>query len=430
MFSNGATSSMTTRVAAFVSTDPMHILFVSPWLPSVAGGASTRTYHLIRELASHYAISLLCFLQPHEKQMLPAIERYCKKVVTIPCPEVTQPGKWRNRMEGWFRLLLERSPDFARTYPTRAMREPIAQLVAESQFDLVQIESLLLAEIKPTLPRLPVILSTQNVEHVVARRKREVAKNVIHQLRDEMAWRKLAGFERFWVPQFAACLAVSEGDRKLLGKMTALSRVHIVQNGVDCAYFAPGFSRDLSQQYDLVFVGTMHYQPNVDGILYFCHEIWPLIRQALPDTSLAVVGSRPAPEVLTLRELPGVTVTGFVDDIRRYFWQARASIVPLRIGGGSRLKILESLAAGVPVVSTTVGAEGLALESGLDYLLGDTPQAFAESTVRLITDDHLRERLVAHGQSAVRARYDWQVIGRQLHTVYEDILEGRKYAGC
>ncbi|MCL5256617.1 MAG: glycosyltransferase family 4 protein, partial [Chloroflexi bacterium] len=200
-----------------------------------------------------------------------------------------------------------------------------------------------------------------------------------------------------------------------------------VPNGVDATKY-----RVLPEQggsKEILFIGKMDYAPNVDGALYFYHEVFPLIRQALPEARLLVVGSNPAPLVKALAADPAVEVTGYVEDVVPYYERARLSVVPLRAGSGTRLKILEAMALGRPVLSTTVGCEGLAVTPEADILIADTARGLAEQTIRLLTDLELGGRLAANARLLVESRYDWQVIGRTLLQVYDSIAASNNSRG-
>jgi glycosyltransferase involved in cell wall biosynthesis len=401
----------------------MRILFVTPMVPSVAGGAPTRTFNLLRELSIEHEISVLTIVQPSEFCWISALESYCERVDVVPYKGFTPSGKWSNRLRGWWRLFVDSRPEYARTYPIERMRKPLQSLVDALHPDVVHFAHLFTAELLPYVGSLPAVLDEHNVEFEIAKGRQTLARNPIHVFRDCLAWRKLLRFETHWTRRFPVCLAVSDRDADILKRIAGAAEIHVVPNGVDTAFFAPPNAMVPKPGPSIVFAGTMHYQPNVDGILFFCHQIWPFIRQALPGVKLTIVGAKPVPEVVALQSLSGVSVTGFVEDIRPYFWQATASVVPLRVGGGTRLKVLESLAAGCPVVSTTIGAEGLHLEPGADILLADDPEGFAAHTIRLLIDRRLGEQLAFRGQQTVRRLYDWKSIVRRVEPAYQRSLE-------
>jgi glycosyltransferase involved in cell wall biosynthesis len=207
-------------------------------------------------------------------------------------------------------------------------------------------------------------------------------------------------------------------DAQLMRDMFGISNVSPVPTGVDIDYFArPG---NAASESDLVFVGSMDYMPNVDGILYFVREILPLIRARRPDCTLTVVGRKPPREIEALGERdPGIRITGTVPDVRPYLWGASVSIVPLRVGGGTRLKIYESMAAGTAVVSTAIGAEGLLVHPPSDCRLADEPGAFAEECIRLLENTGERNAVAAAGHALVKSRFSWDQVCHE----FEEILE-------
>jgi glycosyltransferase involved in cell wall biosynthesis len=199
----------------------------------------------------------------------------------------------------------------------------------------------------------------------------------------------------------------------------------VVPNGVDTVQYT--LLPESSGSKKILFVGDMHYPPNVDGAVFFCKEIFPLIKQHIPDAKLLIVGSEPANAV---RALAGddVQVTGYVNSVVPYYQESGVSVVPLRAGGGTRLKILESMALGRPVVSTVLGCEGLAVTHGENILIADTPADFANQTAQVLNGGKGRQRLIANGRRLVEATYDWQIIAQSLLQVYDEII-GRRQGG-
>ncbi len=208
-------------------------------------------------------------------------------------------------------------------------------------------------------------------------------------------------------------VAVSEIDASLMRKQYGIQRVDAVSTGVDMDYFAP--PQAVPQSSDLVFIGSMDWLPNIDGASWFVREVLPLIRKQKPDCSLVLAGRTPARAIFDLAVAdPLIQVTGTVPDVRPYLWGAVASIVPLRVGGGTRLKIFESMAAGIPVVSTTIGAEGLPVQHGSDILLADDPAAFAECCLKLIQDPPSRARLADAAKNLVSSRFSWEAVAHEF----------------
>jgi polysaccharide biosynthesis protein PslH len=208
-------------------------------------------------------------------------------------------------------------------------------------------------------------------------------------------------------------IAVSEVDAALMRDMFGVTAVSDVPTGVNIEYFARAKTSETPA--DLVFVGSMDYMPNVDSVLYFTREILPLIRKQRPGCTVTVVGRKPPREILAIAEQdPKVRITGTVPDVRPYLWSSAVSIVPLRVGGGTRLKIYESMAAGTAVVSTTVGAEGLAIQPPTDIRIADTPEAFAAECLRLLGNPGERQAVAAAALEMVSNHFSWDQVCRQF----------------
>jgi glycosyltransferase involved in cell wall biosynthesis len=216
------------------------------------------------------------------------------------------------------------------------------------------------------------------------------------------------------------CVNVSATDRQRLEAAAPDVRSTVITPGVDCEALTP-VERPPSTSH-LVFVGSMNYVPNVDGAQFFVREVLPLIAAEISAVTVSIVGARPTASVRRLADDPRVRVTGFVDDVRPYYAAAAAAIVPLRIAGGVRLKILEAMALGMPIVSTGIGAEGLDLAEGKDLLLADTAPQLAAAAVRLLRDAALRQRLAQHARATAVRRFSWNAVGRTLEGVYESIV--------
>jgi glycosyltransferase involved in cell wall biosynthesis len=220
-------------------------------------------------------------------------------------------------------------------------------------------------------------------------------------------------------------VAVSETDAREMRNLFHVKQVSVVPTGVNLEYFQRPDGAEIKA--DLVFVGSMDWMPNVDGVLWFVREVLPLIRRRRTGCSLTIAGRLPPPEIRRLAEEdPGIRVTGTVPDIRPYVWESAASIVPLRIGGGTRLKIYESMAAGVPVISTTVGAEGLSVHPPEDILIADSAEAFAECALEVLGDAARRQQIATAAREMVASRYSWEQVSR----CFDEILQGAPRLLC
>jgi glycosyltransferase involved in cell wall biosynthesis len=261
----------------------------------------------------------------------------------------------------------------------------------------------------------PTVLFTHNVEASIWRRHAQTARNPISRALLSTQWRRMERFERAALSRFDLVVAVSDADREAFKQLVSLrAPIHVVQTGVDTAYFTPRPVR--VRPAHLVFTGSMDWLPNEDGMLYFVKDILPRIRHAEPDATLSIVGRAPTPAVVRLAQRDGIEVTGRVDDVRPHVAEAAVYIVPLRIGGGTRLKIFEAMAMAKAVVSTSVGAEGLPVTPDRDLLIADSAEAFAASVVRLMRDVGLRTRIESAARALVVERYDWAAVAHDFET--------------
>jgi sugar transferase (PEP-CTERM/EpsH1 system associated) len=369
----------------------------------------------MRHLARRHAITYLTFAGDVEAEAhRPAMREVCAELVNVP---------WQDAAKGSLRFyagvaahLFDPLPYAAAKYRSAAYRQAVDALLAEGRFDRVVCDFLVPAvNLRGTLP-CPSILFTHNVEAEIWRRHAENTGRLPARWLYRQQWRRMARFEGRTLARFDRILAVSDADAVSFGRLYGRqlrSPIDVVATGVDTTYFTPTPEAFLRPKH-LAFVGSMDWMPNEDAVLFFCREILPRVRAAEPEVTLAIIGRSPTAAVRRLAQDAGVEVTGTVDDVRTHLGAAGATIVPLRVGGGTRLKIFEAMAAGKAVVSTTIGAEGLPTESGRHLLIADGPEAFAAAVLRVVRDADLRRRLEREARALVTRHYDWSVAADQL----------------
>jgi glycosyltransferase involved in cell wall biosynthesis len=301
------------------------------------------------------------------------------------------------------------------------MRRPLRRLLKGRDYDVVAFEQLFLVDLKSEVDGIPSLLIEQNIESDVAARRMQQADNPIHNLRDRLIWQRLVQFERHWLGQFSVCVAVSPHDADRIGELAPSVLVIIVPNGVDCAEFSAENNNRSSNT--VLFFGSLSYQPNIDALNWFCHEVWPHIHAASPEFEFEIVGLRPGRRITRLADLPGIRVTGFVPDIRQKLWSSALCVAPLRIGGGTRIKILEAMAASCPVVSTSIGAEGLEVEDGKHLQIADSQEGFVEKTIDLLRSPEKRAKLAQAGRELTVEKYDWQMLAPHLEYALAKSME-------
>jgi glycosyltransferase involved in cell wall biosynthesis len=299
----------------------------------------------------------------------------------------------------------------------------IRRLVSAVSFDIVQIhhsEMALYLEALPPDVRCKRILVLHNVAFHQFDRISRVERRPVRKTRAWLHSRGMRRWEPIYAERFDRCIAVSEMDRQRLITANPRVRVDVIPTGVDTRLLQALPQNSASPA--LLFIGKMSYRPCADAVLYFCHEILPLIRRSVGNVEMWIVGTDPPPEVRRLGG-NGVHVTGRVADVIPYYRRSTVCVVPLRAGGGTRLKIFEAMALGRPVVSTTLGCEGLSVTDGDHLLIADSPRQFAEKTVRLLSDRALRQRIAANARRLVANHYDWDVVAEQLMQIYAEMVE-------
>lgn len=395
-------------------------------------GAKLRNYHLARVLAERARVTLLAFGDAGEP--LIDFENPYEQVVTVE----RGPGYTAAKV---LRGAFGRTPLPLLNYTTAAMKQALAQLLSEQEFDVVQMESIHLMGYLPTLraaaDRPQVVCDWHNIESELMQRYSERESSFVRRAYAQKTARQLRALEQQATRDFAAHVVVSERDRERLLELGPASSISVIENGVDSAYYSDqeiekahavwrlrdesvGFGvADEIRSNRIVFVGSMDYHANIDGVVDFARKVWPGMKERHPELIFTIVGRDPATEVQQLATIPGIEVTGTVPDVRPYYREAIASIVPLKVGGGSRLKILEAMAAGVAVVSTTLGAEGLAVQNDKNILIGDTIEQLIEAITSVVASEELRRRLSDAGRALVSSRYDWETLGANLFEFLE-----------
>ncbi len=301
-------------------------------------------------------------------------------------------------------------------YRSDRMKSEVEMLSKREKFDAIVCDFLNAAPNMPDLAKC--VLFQHNVEAIIWKRHAENAPTPVHRFYFQMQADRVAAYEGQVCRSVKSIIAVSPIDADLMRKQYSAERVNAVATGVDLDYFAP--PSNAPHIADLVFIGSMDWMPNIDGAQWFVREILPLIRRQKPDCSVAFAGREPAGAVLDLAKNDRrIQVTGTVPDVRPYVWGATLSIVPLRSGGGTRLKIFESMAARVPVVSTTVGAEGLPVENGIQIHIADQPQAFADRCLELMDDPTGRARMADAAFEIVSTRFSWEAVSMEFERLLQ-----------
>lgn len=398
----------------------MRILWVTVgglW-PLNAGGRH-RSFHIISDLSRRHRVTLMTTHGPEDdSQGLATRLSSCQRVVSVPwaAPRRGSARFASALVRSWFSPL----PVYLQKCCIPALREEVRRILATGNVDLCVADFLASTPNVPLDGPAPVVLFAHNVEHVIWNRMRQVDPRPWRRPLLDLEWRKMKRYETEICARAALTIAVSEVDRGILAAQAPGARVCAVPTGVDTAYFTPNGVAERPAA--LVFTGSMDWYPNEDAMLYFMDAILPSIRREMPTVSFTVVGRNPTPRLRTAAAAVGVRVTGTVNDVRPYMAEGAVYVVPLRVGGGTRLKMFEALAMGKAVVSTTVGAEGLPLVPGQHFLQADEPADFARATVALLRDPARRKALGTAGQRLVEERYSWRQVAQEFEARCAEVL--------
>jgi glycosyltransferase involved in cell wall biosynthesis len=392
----------------------MKILWVkSDFLHPTDRGGQIRTLGILKRLHQRHEIHYAALNIVQHPGDLSRTSEYCTKAYPIAhsAPMRESPAFWAQIVASLWAPL----PHSVSRYRSKSMRNQIETLMRAEKFDSIVCDFLFSA---PNLPDLSAaVLFQHNVEALIWKRQAGNAPTRLHKVFFEDQYRKMQRYEGEVCRTVKRVIAVSEEDARNMRSEYGAKRVAPIPTGVDIDYFAPPAAA--ASTADLIFVGSMDWIPNIYGVQWFVKEILPLIRKGRPGCSLVIAGRRPKPEVLRLAEKDsGIRITGTVNDIRPHLWTSGISVVPLKIGGGTRLKIYEAMAAGIPVVSTTVGAEGLDVRNGEDIHIADSPEDFAARCLELLNDNAASRRMANAAMEMVRSRYSWEIVSRK----FEDLL--------
>jgi len=411
----------------------LKVLFLTPQVPyPPQKGTALRNWGLISGLAARHEVAVLSFLALDQAPEPAAPLRAVCHIETVPSPVRTLRHRLRD-------MLVTPLPDMALRLASASFAHRLAGWLAREPFDVVQVEGIEMAPYldvvqahpAPALPgrcqpRPLVVFDDHNCEYLL--QKRAFLTDLAAPARwpgaaySFVQWRRLRRYEALSCRRADRVLAVSEADAAALQSLVPGLQVAVVPNGIDTQAYSnfhpPPSTLHPPTSNTLVFTGTMDFRPNVDAVLWFARHVLPRVRADVPDVCFFVVGQRPHRRLDVLRRDPAVVLTGWVEDVRPYIAQAAVCVAPLRIGGGTRLKLLEAMAMGKPVVATRLGAEGYPLADGRELLLADTPADFAARVIALLRAPERGATLGRAARAFVQEHYDWRVIVPRLEAAY------------
>jgi glycosyltransferase involved in cell wall biosynthesis len=403
----------------------MRILWVkADKLLPVDNGGNIRTYHILRYLAAAHELTFYSYYggsrdADYEREL----QNQLPGSVAVCTGKRDLQGMARG-LDYLFHLGAE-PPYAVSRFACFKIQDQLRTWFRGQRFDVAVCDFLDAAVNFPGRLIVPSVLFQHNVESEIWRRHAATAGNPARKLMYQMEFRKMLRYEQVAVRKFHHVIAVSENDRALMTHWVDPDRVSVVPTGVDLGQYRP--DPEGKEPGPVVsFVGAMDWEPNVDGVEYFCREIWPAIRAEMPEARFRIVGRNPDRRVQKWAS-DSIEVTGRVPSVVEYLRQSAVVVVPLRIGGGTRLKIYEAMATAKAVVSTTVGAEGLEVRHGRDIMLADDSQSFAHAVIMLLKDRELRCRY-EKAAAETAARYDWPAIGERFSGMLRSVVEKQSSA--
>ena len=410
-----------------MSPERLNILYVSQMPASPPRfGAQARLHGLMTQLAQRHDITAVMLVDDEfdiEECRL-AMQAYCREVVLIKNP-YGRDGLAK-------RLLQLRSLASTRSFErlrvvVPEMQQALDKVLRANRFDIVNLEFTFLGHCDlrqaPSGEKLPpLVVDSHNIDYDLARQYTRTGGSLLRRLYAEANWRKLRREELSTYGRADGVYLCSVADQQRLLDDIPGARTMVIPNAADVDFYRPRPTDPQPDGRTVVFFGLMSYMPNIDGATWFIQEIWPRIADANPDARCKIIGGSPSPQLLALAG-PRIEFTGFVPDLRPHIAEAAAVIVPLRVGGGTRLKIVEAMAMGKAMVSTTLGAEGIDAVPGRDILIEDQPDAFADAVIRLLAEPDLAARIGNSARQLSEARYAWSAAAKALEGFYRQILE-------
>jgi glycosyltransferase involved in cell wall biosynthesis len=382
----------------------LRTLWIKPggFLPLDSGG-KIRSFHTVKALAKYWPTTVITYYPEEKHDQNGQLAEFVEKLITIPLPPRSRPSIYLS------------SVLHSRPFSFEKFCHPKVVLAVESElqrtkYDIIICDFLLGCGVVPFESQIPKVVFTHNVECRIWERHYKVADSLPKRILAKREWQSLAETERKYLSAADAILAVSDADgAEFVSWGIPSHKVRSVPTGVDTSYFAPRTQKTAAPT--LVFTGSMDWMPNQDGILWFLDEIYPTIQAQVPNVKLRVVGRKPPQSILdACAKYPGVTATGWVDDIRDYLADSDVCIVPLRVGSGTRLKIFEAMAMGKAIVSTTIGAEGLPVSNQIDIVLADTSADYAAAVLELLHNDSKVRQIGLAARQLVENRYSWEAV--------------------
>jgi len=396
------------------------ILVVCPNLPYPPDeGVKIKLYNLIKNLSDKHNISLLCYAgSGDQEKQVSHMKAYCESIYLVQRKKISKT----KQLPSIAKYLFLRLPWNVKYAKSKDMQDAILKITKANPFDILHIDDVFMASNLDLSSHYSFkkAITFQDIESINYRRTFKIEKNPYQKMLFLLNWLAMRSWERKIIENFDLTVTVSPIELRILESMYPKANIAFIPNGVDIESFNPLPVTD--NEDSLLFIGKMDYSPNIDGAVYFAKRIFPLIKREIPNTKLMIVGQNPKKALEKLKSDPSVSVTGYVESVIPYYKRSSVAIVPLRAGGGTRGKILEAMALGRPVVSTSLGAEGLEATHKENIMIADKDEDFARYVIDLMKNMSLRKNLIEKAREFVEARYDWREVAKGLDRAYREMF--------
>jgi len=403
----------------------MKILIIAHKLPyPPRGGATLRNYNLLKECSRENEIHLLTFTQEpylrdplQRAKSIEGLKKYCKTVKVFDIPTDKSRLAWIFLL---FFNIFTSTPYSCWRFYSRKMKNAIKESLLKNRFDLIEIGTVSLLKYARLAPDLPKLLIHHNIESQLLYRRSNTADNLFVRLYLKLQAHKLKRLEKWASVHIDHHTTVSDLDKETITEYCPNIKATTIENGVDTDFFVPETSSE--EENSLVYAGSMEWYPNRDAMLYFINKIWPILKHKLADIKMNLIGANPPSELIDFsKREPNFRLHGFVDDVRPYVHNSAVYIVPITVGGGTRLKIVDAMAMGKAIVSTSIGCEGIKVKHGENIIIADNPGDFATSIIELLADRELRLRLGQSARETAIMNYSWKLIAPKLNNIYKEL---------